>query len=228
MAPAIEVRGLSKVFGSGPLAYQALRGVDLTVNKGELLMLVGPSGSGKTTLLSIIGCVLTATSGTVRLFDQEVSALPERALPALRLGTLGFVFQGHNLIASLSARDNVALVQEVRGVPRRKALTEADELLGAVGLSGRETSMPAQLSGGQRQRVAIARALAGSPPILLADEPTAALDAASGLAAVQLLTELTRARGTTVLCVTHDSRIFSFADRIVSIEDGRILEGAHA
>jgi putative ABC transport system ATP-binding protein len=227
---AIEVRALTKVFGDGATAFHALRGVDLDVQRGEFLMLVGPSGSGKTTLLSILGCVLTATSGSVRLFGQDITALPASALPAVRLGALGFIFQGHNLLASLTARENVALVQQVRGVGRRVALREADELLGAVGLAGKEASLPAALSGGQRQRVAIARALAGSPPILLADEPTAALDAASGLAAVQLLKDLTRERGTTVLCVTHDNRIFSFADRIVAIEDGRLVDhaGVHA
>ncbi|MFM2162611.1 MAG: hypothetical protein RLZZ383_2123 [Pseudomonadota bacterium] len=229
MSAVVEVRGLTKTFGAGATAWQALRGVDLDVQASEFLMLVGPSGSGKTTLLSILGAVLRATSGTVSLFGQDITALPERALPHLRLSKLGFVFQGHNLIAALPARDNVALVAELRGVARRAALEEADALLAAVGLEGKQGSLAAQLSGGQRQRVAIARALIGSPPLLLADEPTAALDAASGLAAVELLKTLTRERGTTVLCVTHDPRIFGYADRIVAIEDGRIVptSGAH-
>jgi putative ABC transport system ATP-binding protein len=226
MSAVVDVRGLTKTFGSGATAWQALRGVDLEVNASEFLMLVGPSGSGKTTLLSIIGCVLRATSGEVRLFGEAITALPERALPHLRLSKLGFVFQGHNLIAALPARDNVAVVAELRGVSRRAALEEADALLAAVGLDGKQGSVAAQLSGGQRQRVAIARALIGSPPLLLADEPTAALDASSGLAAVELLKDLTRERGTTVLCVTHDPRIFGYADRIVSIEDGRIVPTA--
>ena len=229
MSAVVEVRGLTKTFGSGSTAWQALRGVDLDVDASEFLMLVGPSGSGKTTLLSILGCVLRATSGQVRLFGEDITGLPERALPHLRLSKLGFVFQGHNLIAALPARDNVALVSELRGVGRRAALEEADALLSAGGLDGKQGSLAAQLSGGQRQRVAIARALIGSPPLLLADEPTAALDAASGLAAVELIKNLTRERGTTVLCVTHDPRIFGYADRIVSIEDGRIVptSGAH-
>jgi putative ABC transport system ATP-binding protein len=229
MSAVVEVRGLTKTFGAGATAWQALRGVDLDVEASEFLMLVGPSGSGKTTLLSILGAVLRATSGTVSLFGEDITALPERALPHLRLSKLGFVFQGHNLIAALPARDNVALVAELRGVARRAALEEADALLAAVGLEGKQGSLAAQLSGGQRQRVAIARALIGSPPLLLADEPTAALDAASGLAAVELLKTLTRERGTTVLCVTHDPRIFGYADRIVAIEDGRIVptSGAH-
>jgi putative ABC transport system ATP-binding protein len=147
----------------------------------------------------------------------------------VRLGLLGFVFQGHNLLAALPARENVSMVQELRGVPRREALAEADALLRAVGLSGKEHALPNQLSGGQKQRVAIARALVGAPPIVLADEPTAALDAQSGHAVVELLRALATERGTTVVCVTHDSRIFSFADRIVAIEDGRLLDepGVH-
>jgi putative ABC transport system ATP-binding protein len=227
--PAVRVRGLTKVYGAGALAWTALRGVDLEVARGEFLMLVGPSGSGKTTLLSILGCVLGATSGTVELFGEDVTALPERQLPAVRLGLLGFVFQGHNLLAALPARENVAMVQELRGVPRRSALAEADALLQAVGLGGKEHALPAQLSGGQKQRVAIARALVGAPPIVLADEPTAALDAQSGHAVIELLRQLATERGTTVVCVTHDSRIFSFADRIVAIEDGRLLDdpGVH-
>jgi putative ABC transport system ATP-binding protein len=224
--PAVSVRGLTKTFGEGALAWQALRGVDLDVAHGEFLMLVGPSGSGKTTLLSILGCVLTATSGTAALFNQEITALPLAALPRVRLGTIGFIFQGHNLLAALPARDNVALPQLMRGVPRGQALREADELLQAVGLAGKESSLPGNLSGGQKQRVAIARALCGSPPLILADEPTAALDAQSGQTVIDLLRELTRARGTTVLCVTHDNRIFSYADRIVSIEDGQIRDTA--
>jgi putative ABC transport system ATP-binding protein len=219
----IAVRELRKVFGAGPTAYEALRGVDLDVEPGEFLMLVGPSGSGKTTLLSILGCVLRPTSGRVSLFGQGLTSLSEGALAAMRRDRVGFIFQGHNLIASLPAIDNVALVQEMRGVPRRAAREEAAELLAAVGLAGREQAVSAALSGGQRQRVAIARALAGAPSLVLADEPTAALDAASGLAAVTLLRELTQARGTTVLCVTHDNRIYKHADRIVAIEDGRML-----
>lgn len=167
--------------------------------------------------------MLRPSSGAVSLFEQELTALSEGELAALRRDRIGFIFQGHNLIASLPAVDNVALVQEMRGVSRRAARAEATDLLAAVGLAGREQALPAALSGGQRQRVAIARALAGGPSLVLADEPTAALDAASGLAAVTLLRELTRARGTTVLCVTHDNRIYQHADRIVAIEDGRML-----
>ncbi len=224
-ALAVDARGVTKVFGEGPLAYQALRGVDFQVAPGELVMLVGPSGSGKTTLLSILGCVLTPTAGQVNLFGTPISGMRESELPAVRRALIGFVFQGHNLIASLDALDNVRVVLETRGASRRDAIREASELLERVGLGERSRSLPAQLSGGQRPRVAIARALAGAPPLLLADEPTAALDAHSGLEVTQLMLELCRERGVSVAIVTHDNRIFHLADRIVRIEDGHIVPG---
>ena len=223
---AIDARGITKVFGAGPLAFQALRGVDFQVAAGELVMLVGPSGSGKTTLLSIMGCVLTASAGELALFGERITAMKDRDLPTLRRALIGFVFQGHNLLASLSALDNVRLVLETRGASYGTAVGEAQALLTRVGLGDKLHSTPAELSGGQRQRVAIARALAGSPPLVLADEPTAALDAVSGLEVTQLLLALCRERGTTVVVVTHDNRIFHLADRIVHIEDGHIVPGA--
>jgi putative ABC transport system ATP-binding protein len=219
---AISARGVTKTFGTGALAFQALRGVDFHVNQGELVMLVGPSGSGKTTLLSILGCVLTTTSGDIELFGTKVSGLAERKLPALRQALIGFVFQGHNLIGSLTALQNVCLVLETRGVSHGAARAQAAALLERVGLGKKLDSMASQLSGGQRQRVAIARAVAGDPPLVLADEPTAALDAVSGLEVTQLLTEMCRENGTSVVVVTHDNRIFHLADRIVHIEDGLI------
>jgi putative ABC transport system ATP-binding protein len=219
---AVDARAVNKRFGSGALAFQALSDVDFAVARGELVMLVGPSGSGKTTLLSILGCVLQPTSGEVRLFGHDVGALRERELPAVRAALIGFVFQGHNLIASLTARDNVAMIARLRGQSKRAATAEADALLEQVGLADKRTRRPTELSGGQRQRVAIARALAGEPPLILADEPTAALDATTGHEVTELLVGLARRRGTTVVIVTHDNRIFQFADRIVSIEDGRI------
>jgi putative ABC transport system ATP-binding protein len=227
LPPAVDVRGVTKVFGTGPLAYQALRGVDFQVQPGEFVMLVGPSGSGKTTLLSILGGVLTATDGELSLFGARVTGMKERDLPALRRALIGFVFQGHNLIASLSALDNVRLVLQMRGASLRESYREAEHLLGRVGLGNKLWNTAAELSGGQRQRVAIARALAGSPPLVLADEPTAALDAVSGLEVTQLLLELCRESGVTVVVVTHDNRIFHLADRIVHIEDGRIIQAPH-
>ena len=219
---AIDARGVRKVFGSGAIAYEALRGVDFAVAPGEFLMLVGPSGSGKTTLLSILGCVLTATAGEVSLFGHRVTGRKDRELPAIRRALIGFVFQGHNLIAALPALDNVRLVLETRGHSRAAATAEASELLARVGLGDKRWNRPAEMSGGQLQRVAIARAVAGAPPLVLADEPTAALDAHTGLEATQLLLDVCRERGSTVVIVTHDSRIFHLAERIVRIEDGRI------
>lgn len=221
--PAIDVVGVTKTFGSGALAFTAVRDASFRVQRGEIVMLVGPSGSGKTTLLSMIGCVLRPTAGQVSLFGTDTAARSESELPTIRRALIGFVFQGHNLISSLSVRENVQLVLETRGVIRREARRESEAVLARVGLSDKLDAYPTQLSGGQRQRVAIARAVAGDPPLLLADEPTAALDAQAGLAVTELLAELARERGSTVVVVTHDSRIFGFGDRIVSIADGRIV-----
>ncbi len=221
---AIDAKGVTKVYGRGELAYRALRGVDFAVAPGELVMLAGPSGSGKTTLLSILGCVLSATSGEVRIHGEPVTGRKERDLPALRLRYIGFIFQGHNLVASLSARDNVALPLRLRGYTSREAHDEAGAMLARVGLADFADRRPAQMSGGQRQRVAIARALAGHPPIILADEPTASLDAESGLLVMNLLRDLAKELSHTVVVVTHDNRIFHLADRIVHIEDGHIVD----
>jgi putative ABC transport system ATP-binding protein len=219
---AVDARGVRKVFGKGALAFEALKGVDFQVRRGEFVMLAGPSGSGKTTLLSILGCVLSPTAGDVVLCGEVVSRLPESDLPRIRTAYIGFIFQGNNLIASLTSEENVALQLELRGVPSRAALAEACVLLGKVGLADKIGRKPMDLSGGQRQRVAIARALAGDPPVILADEPTAALDAENGRHVTEILRELARERGTTVVVVTHDNRIFHLADRIVHIEDGLI------
>jgi len=221
---AIWARGVNKVFGTGALAFRALADVDFEVKKGELVMLVGPSGSGKTTLLSILGCVLRPTSGEVRLFGEDITRLKDRQLPAFRSSVIGFVFQGHNLIASLSARDNIAMVSRLRGRGLKDANEEADQLLVQVGLADKRKRRPNELSGGQRQRVAIARALAGEPPLIFADEPTAALDAKAGHEVTELLVDLGRQHGTTVVVVTHDNRIFHLADRIMHIEDGRMVD----
>ncbi len=222
---AIDVRAVTKTYGSGATAFQALRGVDFLVRPGEFVMLSGPSGSGKTTLLSILGCVLTASSGKVKLFDEDISGAKDSDLPRLRLSYIGFVFRSHNLLASLTATENLALLLQLRGYSFARARAEAELLLKQVGLGDKFGSKPADLSGGQRQRVAIARALAGSPPIILADEPTAALDAHNGLAVTETLRTLAKVHGHTVVVVTHDNRIFHLADRIVHIEDGLIVEG---
>jgi putative ABC transport system ATP-binding protein len=221
---AIDVRDLTKTYGSGETAYQALKGVDFAASSGEFVMLSGPSGSGKTTLLSVLGCVLTPTSGQVKLLGEDISHAKEKDLPRLRLSYIGFVFQSHNLIEALSSRDNIALILELRGWSHADARREAVRILESVGLADKVDSKPRDMSGGQRQRVAIARALAGAPPILLADEPTAALDAHNGYAVTELLRVLAKEHGHTVVVVTHDSRIFHLADRIVYIEDGLITE----
>ncbi len=223
MTPAIALEGLTKVYGEGSLALTVLKGIDLTVPQGEFMMLVGPSGSGKTTLLSIIGCVLSQTGGKGYLFGQPLHGRKERELPAMRLAYIGFIFQGHNLMPALTTEQNVAFPLELRGYSHSAALKEARATLDAVGLADKFTRLPADLSGGQRQRVAVARAIAGKPPLILADEPTASLDAESGAQVSALLKQLAVERGHTVMVVTHDNRIFHLADRIVHIEDGLLV-----
>lgn len=228
MTNAIDVRRATKTYGSGSTAFQALKGVDFYAAPGEMVMLSGPSGSGKTTLLSILGCVLSPTSGSVKLLGEEIAAARERDLPRLRLSLIGFVFQSNNLIASLSTMENISMLLELRGWDRKKAQKESKTLLEQVGLGDKLSSLPRDLSGGQKQRVAIARAVAGRPPIILADEPTAALDAHNGLTATELLREQAKKHGHTVVVVTHDNRIFHLADRIVQIEDGAIKQRSAA
>jgi putative ABC transport system ATP-binding protein len=187
-------------------------------------MLVGPSGSGKTTLLSIMGCILTASSGSVQVAGREITGLSEKELPAVRLQNIGFIFQGFNLFPTLTAAENVELMLDLKGVPAAKAKKRGRELLEQVGLGDKHDSFPADLSGGQKQRVAIARALAGEPQIILADEPTAALDSQTGRNIMQMMSELAHQRGRSVVIVTHDSRVLGFADRIVKMEDGLIAQ----
>jgi len=222
MPSAISVRQLTKTYEEGAAGTLALRGIDLDVSAGELLMLMGPSGSGKTTLLSIMGCILTATSGSVRVAGREIVGLREKELPAIRLEHVGFVFQGFNLFPTLTAGENVELMLDLKGISGSKAKKRAQELLEQVGLGGKYGSFPADMSGGQKQRVAIARALAGDPAIILADEPTAALDSHTGRNVMEMMSEFAHRRGRAVVIVTHDSRVLSFADRIVRIEDGMI------
>jgi len=222
MKPAIAVRELTKKYDEGVTGTLALRGVDLDVHPGELLMLMGPSGSGKTTLLSIMGCILTASSGSVRVAGTEVVGLNEKHLPALRLEHIGFVFQGFNLFPTLTAGENVELMLDLKGISVAKAQKRAHELLEQVGLAAKYDSFPSDLSGGQKQRVAIARALAGDPGIILADEPTAALDSLTGRNVMEMMRDLAHKRERAVVIVTHDSRVLNFADRIVQIEDGTV------
>ena len=222
MQAAIAVRNLTKKYEEGTTGTLALRGIDLDAHAGELLLLMGPSGSGKTTLLSIMGCILTATAGSVRVGGREVVGLRQKELPAIRLEHIGFVFQGFNLFPTLTAGENVELMLDLKGVSAAKAKKRSQELLEQVGLGGKYSSFPADLSGGQKQRVAIARALAGDPGIILADEPTAALDSETGRGVMKMMSDLAHKRDRAVVIVTHDSRVLGFADRIVKIEDGAI------
>ncbi|MDX1973499.1 MAG: ABC transporter ATP-binding protein [Candidatus Sumerlaeia bacterium] len=223
MNSGIRCMGVTKSFGSGAIIAHVLRGIDLTVERGEFVYLSGPSGSGKTTLLSIIGCVLRPTTGEIWLGDTELGKIKESQLARFRLEQIGFIFQGHNLLGAINAEENVAFPLRLRGWSTGKALATAREMLHKVGLGERLKHLPEQLSGGQRQRVAVARALAGSPPFVFADEPTASLDAQSGLKVTEILRTLAKEQGCTVLMVSHDSRVFHLADRILHIEDGLII-----
>lgn len=216
----IVCRDVRKSYQNGASKTEVLRGVSLTVSAGEFVYLVGPSGSGKSTLLSILGCVLSPDSGDVEILGQGTRKMGAARLTAFRRENIGFVFQKFHLFPGLTAAENARVPLDVRGVPKSDAHLEAEELLCAVGLEHKVNSSIDRLSMGQRQRVAVARALAGSPQIIFADEPTASLDADSGRATVDLLKGLAKDRGATVLVVTHDSRIFSFADRVLELEDG--------
>lgn len=221
---AISVARLDHYFGEGETRKQALFDVNLEIARGSLTVLMGPSGSGKTTLLTVMGCLRAVHAGSVRLLGEELFGSDEATRIDMRR-RLGFIFQAHNLHDSLTARQNVMMGLQVhgRGDPARHAAA-ADHLLGLLGLGARLDYRPGNLSGGQKQRVAIARALVSNPEIIFADEPTAALDKVSGLAAVRLFKDLGRTRGTTTVMVTHDPRVLALADRVVTLEDGRIVE----
>ena len=223
---AIDARGVRKVFGKGALAFEALKGVDFHVGTGEFVMLAGPSGSGKTTLLSILGCVLSPTAGEVHLCDERVSGLPEAELPRVRTEYIGFIFQGHNLIASLTAEDNVALQLELRGLDVAAYSERITTLLASVRLTGFEARYPYELSGGMQQRAAFCQAMVHEPDTLLLDEPLGKLDAMTRESIRSDLQSLWMRKRPTVVFVTHDNRIFHLADRIVHIEDGLIQSPA--
>jgi putative ABC transport system ATP-binding protein len=220
--PLILASQLTKTYRRGGQETPVLAGVDLAVERGECVFLAGPSGSGKTTLLSILGCILTPDSGSVWLGGDDVAKLDGRQRTLLRRDRIGFVFQRFHLIRGLSALDNVCVPLRLRGQSSRAARERGRELLAQVGLSEKAHSLPNSLSTGQCQRVALARALATDPEIILADEPTASLDLASGQAAMQLLRKLTAEQGKAAVVVTHDARIFSFADRVCQMENGRL------
>jgi putative ABC transport system ATP-binding protein len=218
-----QLRHISKTYRSGGQEYPAVRDVSLDLKQGEFSMLAGPSGCGKTTLLSILGGVLRPTSGDVLVQGQHLGSAAEAELENYRLSTVGFIFQGHNLLSCMTAQENVAVLLEMRGVARRQALGRACEILASVRLEGKEKKYPLDLSIGERQRVAVARALAGDPQLILADEPTSSLDASNGTAVMALLRDLAKTGNKTVLTVTHDNRIFHLADRVIHMEDGKLI-----
>lgn len=223
-APPIAVTGLNHSFGVGEAKKQVLFDIDLTIERGKLTILMGASGSGKTTLLTLLGCLRQVEEGSVKLLGQELHGAPESVLVTMRR-RLGFIFQLHNLHDSLTAIQNVRMGLEVHGPAAMGYWEEAaSHLLGLVGLDQHLNYIPARLSGGQKQRVAVARALVGNPDIVFADEPTAALDKVSGAQVVTMLKKLGATRGTTTLMVTHDNRIIELADRVVTLEDGRIVD----
>ena len=216
-AAIYRTRGLTKSYGEWPSAVHALRGVDLTVHEGELLVLLGPSGSGKSTLLNILGGLDSATSGQAWFRDQEITALDADGLTEYRRRSIGFVFQFYNLIASLTARENVALITDIAERPMTP-----EQALALVGLEDRLDDFPAQLSGGEQQRVAIARAIAKRPDVLLCDEPTGALDSKTGARVLSALDTINREVGTTVFIITHNAVIADMADEVIRFADGGI------
>ena len=221
---AVDVHGVTKTYGTGDAKVTALRGVDLEVRAGELLMLVGPSGCGKTTLISVIAGILEQDEGDCLVFGENLNAMKDRDRVRYRGRSVGFVFQSFNLIPTLTAAENVAVPLLILGTPRREAIRRANETLDRVGIGDRGNSMPSQLSGGQQQRVAIARSLVHRPRLIVCDEPTSALDHQTGHKVLELLREVALADGRSLIIVTHDARIFSFADRIAKMDDGRIIE----
>lgn len=219
----IAVTGLNHWFGTGEARKQAIYDVNLQVKRGSLTVLMGPSGSGKTTVLTLMGCLRDVQNGSVRLLGHELKGADRTLNEALRR-RLGFIFQAHNLHGSLTALQNVLMGLQVHGLTDRKTQeVAARHALSLVGLAERMDYLPANLSGGQKQRVAVARALVGNPDVIFADEPTAALDSESGMIVVKMLKNLGQLRGTTTVMVTHDNRILEMADRIVTLEDGRIV-----
>ncbi|MCW8828474.1 MAG: ABC transporter ATP-binding protein [Gammaproteobacteria bacterium] len=224
--PVLSVNHLKHVFGSGELAVTALEGIDFAVEEGELMALLGPSGSGKSTLLLCISLILTPTAGSIELGGETVYAdgWAHKEARRLRREKIGFIFQGHNLIPFLTARDNIMLSLELNGVGRRQARQRADELLAYLEVSHRADALPGRLSGGEQQRVAIGRALANEPPLILADEPTASLDTERGSRVMELLKRIARERNSAVIVVTHDERMITGFDTVRRLRDGRFSQ----
>jgi putative ABC transport system ATP-binding protein len=224
----IKIENLNFAFGQGNLRKQILFDINLQINRGEIVIMTGPSGGGKTTLLTLIGALRSVQEGNLNVFGSELSGAGEKEMVEVRR-YIGYIFQAHNLLKSITARQNVMMSLELHEqVSRHEADEKAVEMLKAVGLEDQIDKIPDKLSGGQKQRVAIARALAAHPKLVLADEPTAALDSKSGRNVVDILQRLAREQGSSILLVTHDNRILDIADRIINMEDGRLTEGKYS
>ena len=223
--PLIRLTSLTKSYASGPDAVQVLKGLDLEVDEGELVVILGPSGSGKTTILNLVAGIDSPSKGRVEVDGRSLGGLSDRELTAYRRDSVGYIFQFYNLIPTLTALENVALALELQGREAMEGEAKARRLLDRVGLSGFEDRFPAQLSGGEQQRVAIARALAKEPRIVVADEPTGNLDKANSAAIRDLLGQLNSDLGTTILVATHDESYKKVAGRVLLLEDGRLAEG---
>ncbi len=227
MSIIVEMTKLTKTFGKGSSTIKALDGVDLKIKTGDFIAIIGPSGSGKSTLMNMIGCLDKPTSGSIRIMGKDLSVLNDKQTTKLRNRTIGFVFQSFFLLPKTTALDNVATPLYYRGTPAKEARKKAMEILGKLDLSDRYSHLPTELSGGQQQRVAIARALVTEPNLILADEPTGALDSKNGQQVLDLLTKLNN-EGKTIVLITHDKEIANRAKKIIRIKDGKIMESTRA
>lgn len=223
--PVIQIKNLCHYFGTGSLRKQILFDIDLTIQPGEIVLMTGPSGSGKTTLLTLMGCLRSIQEGSAKILGQEIHGASKGDLVKIRR-YIGYIFQAHNLLGSLTALQNVQMSVDLHeNISNQEGRSKCADMLTQVGLAERMDYYPAKLSGGQKQRVAIARALVSHPKIVLADEPTAALDKKSGREVVEIMQRLAKEQGCTILIVTHDQRILDIADRIINMEDGYLTEG---
>jgi putative ABC transport system ATP-binding protein len=227
MSIIVEMTKLTKTFGKGSSTIKALDGVDLKIKTGDFIAIIGPSGSGKSTLMNMIGCLDKPTSGSIRIMGKDLNVLSDKQTTKLRNRTIGFVFQSFFLLPNTTALDNVATPLYYRGTPAKEARKKAMEILGKLDLSDRYSHLPTELSGGQQQRVAIARALVTDPNLILADEPTGALDSKNGQQVLDLLTKL-NSEGKTIVLITHDKEIANRAKKIIRIKDGKITESTRA
>jgi len=225
--PVIQIKNLSHYYGTGSLRKQILFDINLTIHPGEIVLMTGPSGSGKTTLLTLMGCLRSVQEGSAKILGQEIHGASKADMVNIRR-YIGYIFQAHNLLGSLTALQNVQMSVDLHGhISVQEAIAKSTDMLSQVGLAERVDYFPANLSGGQKQRVAIARALVSHPKIVLADEPTAALDKKSGREVVEIMQRLAKEQGCTILIVTHDQRILDIADRIINMEDGYLSEGGN-